>query len=262
MSGWLVITPTLGQSPWLDETVASVAGLPRACRHVLVCPGSVRAELERRFPHAQVVTEPGGGLYAAINAGIAAAPEGDALTYLNDDDVLCAGGTARAWQRLEEDARTDVVYGKVSLIDAAGAGQGWLPVAHRPGDLASLLARGIVPLAQPGTWLRPAMLKRLGGFDASFRLAGDLDFFSRALAGGAQFDFVPAEVARFRLHPAQLSKNERAGDDEKARALTRWADAPRSISALLRFRRDNLPGYLDRVRRLGFVSMRRIYRGS
>ena len=262
MSGWLVVTPTLGQSPWLDQTVASVAGLPRACRHVLVCPTSASADLERRFPHAQVVIEPGGGLYAAVNAGIAAAPDWDAFTYLNDDDVLCADGTALAWQRLEQDPGAEVVYGKVSLMDAKGACQGWLPVAHRPGDLGGLLAWGIVPLAQPGTWLRPALMKRLGGFDESFRLAGDLDCFSRAVAGGARFDFVPAEVARFRLHPGQLSKHEQAGEDEKARALTRWADAPRSVSSLLRFRRDNLPVYLDRVRRHGFVSMRRIYRGN
>ena len=262
MSCLLVVTPTLGQSPWLDETVASVASLPRACRHVLVCPAAVRANLERRFPQAQVMADPGGGMYAAINAGIAAVPDWDAFTYLSDDDVLCAEGTATAWQRLERDPQTEVVYGRVSLIDAQGAPQGWLPVTHRPGDLAGLMARGIMPLAQPGTWLRPVLLKRLGGFDETFRLAGDLDLFSRAVAGGARFDFVPVEVARFRLHASQLSKNEQAGDEEKKRALSRWADAPAPRSALMRFRRDNLTVYLDRIRRHGFVSMRRIYRSN
>ena len=258
----LVITPTLGVSPWLDEAMASVAGLPVACRHVLVCPAGVRAGLEQRFPQVQVVAEPGGGMYAAINAGIAAAQDWDAFTYLNDDDVLCAGGTAAALQCLERNSPADVVYGRVSLMDAHGALLGWLPVAHQPGDLAGLLARGLVPLAQPGTWLRPALLKRLGGFDESFRSAGDLDLFSRALAGSARFEYVPAEVARFRLHAGQLSKDEATGDAEKKRALARWQDAPASFSALLRFRRDNIPVYLDRIRRHGFVSMRRLYRGK
>jgi len=262
MKRLLVITPTLGQSPWLDATVTSVAGLGPACRHVLVCPAAVQADLEKRFPQALVVVEPGGGMYAALNAGIAAAGDSDAITYLNDDDVLCAAGTAEALRRLEQNPETGVVYGRVSLVDARGAGQGWLPVAHRTGDLAALLARGIVPLAQPGTWMRASLLAALRGFDASYRLAGDLDFFSRALARGARFEFVPAEVARFRLHPGQLSKDEAAADAEKCRALVRWTDAPSSPLAVLRFRRDNLPVYLDRVRRHGFVSMRRIYRGD
>ena len=262
MSGLLVVTPTLGQSPWLAETAASVAGLGPACRHVLVCPAAVRAELEQRFPHTLVVAEPGGGMYAALNAGIAAAGDSEAFTYLNDDDVLCAAGTAEALRRLEQNPETGVVYGRVSLADAHGAPQGWLPVAHQAGDLAALLARGIVPFAQPGTWMRSSLLTTLRGFDAGYRLAGDLDLFSRALAGGARFAFVSAEVARFRLHPGQLSKDEAAADAEKTRALARWADTPAPLGSRLRFGRDNLPVYLDRIRRHGFVSMRRIYRGN
>ena len=262
MSGLLVITPTLGRSRWLDETMASVAGLPFACRHVLVCPAEARAGLEKSFPRTHVVTQPGSGLYAAINAGLAAAADWDAFTWLNDDDVLCAAGTTTAVHRLREDDQVGVVYGRVSLMDAEGAPQGWLPVAHRPADLAGLLARGIVPLAQPGTWLRASLVASLRGLDESYRLAGDLDLFSRALAAGVQFDYVPAEVARFRLHAGQLSRSEAIGDAEKARALAPWGNTPAPLGAVVRFRRDNLPVYLDRIRRHGFVSMRSLYRGA
>ncbi len=258
----LVITPTLGVSRWLDETVASVAALPAPCHHVIVCPAGVRSDLARRFPRAQLVVEPGGGMYAAINAGVAAATDWDVFTYLNDDDVLCADGTAQVWRRFEQEPSVDVVYGRVGLMDTNGAPQGWLPVAHRPGDLTGLLAREMVPLAQPGTWMRRGIFQRLGGFTASFQLAGDLDLFSRALAAAARFEFVPAEVARFRLHAGQLSKHEAAAEAEMILALARWLDHPTSWGSLLRFRWDNLPVYLDRIRRHGFVSMRRLYRGT
>ena len=82
-----------------------------------------------------------------------------------------------------------------------------LPVARRGQDLPALLARGIMPLAQPGTVIRRSLVERLGGFDETFRSAGDLDFFVRALAAGARFEFVDARVADFRLHAGQLSKN-------------------------------------------------------
>lgn len=255
----LVVTPTLGSSPWLDETVASVAALSGA-QHVVVCPMAVGGELARRFPRARVVPETGNGMYAAINAGIAAASEWDVFTYLNDDDLLCAAGATAAGQLLERDLTAELVYGQVRLIDAKGSSLGWLPVAHRPDDLARLLARDVVPLAQPGTWLRAAAVKRLGGFDESYRIAGDLDMFSRALAAGMRFRYLPMEVASFRLHAGQLSKDEGVGDQERTRLLTRWKGAPAPASALWRFRRDNFSVYLDRIRRHGFVSMKELYR--
>jgi len=131
---------------------------------------------------------------------------------------------------------------------------------RRGEDIGPLLARKIVPFAQPGTWFRMSLYERLGGFDEGFKLAGDLDFFSRALENGARFEFVSSVVAGFRLRPGQLSKDESTGDAERDRALRQWIGTRRSIGALLRFRCDNLPAYLDRMRRHGLVRMRSIYR--
>ena len=48
----LVLTPTLGTSPYLDETVRSIERLEWPIEHVLVCPVGKIAELARRFPRA------------------------------------------------------------------------------------------------------------------------------------------------------------------------------------------------------------------
>ena len=66
----LVVTPTLGDSPWLTETVESVARCAAGARHVLVTRADRVTELAARFPEAQVVAESGAGMYAAINAGL------------------------------------------------------------------------------------------------------------------------------------------------------------------------------------------------
>ncbi|HVU26041.1 MAG TPA: glycosyltransferase, partial [Opitutus sp.] len=217
-------------------------------------------ELQRRFPAAKIVAEPDAarGMYAAINAGAAAAREWEAITWINDDDEL-APGFAAAVAALGKRGESGIVYGRVELIDADGARVGELPVARRPGDLAALLARGIVPLAQPGTLIRRDAWERLGGVDATYRLAGDLDFWVRAVRAGVKFEFVNKIVARFRLAAGQLSKRRDDMAAETRRALAPLAGATRAAGALWRFRVGNIGAYLERLRRHGWVSMRELH---
>ena len=258
----LVITPTLGTSRWLDEAARSVAAVRGEIQHVMVCPPPVAADLGRRFPRVTIVGEKRAGLYPAINQGLAAVVDWEAFMWLNDDDVLEPDGLGAALAVLAAAPGPDVVYGRVGLMGAAGERLGALPVARRADDLRALLARGIVPLAQPGTVMRRTLVTRLGGLDESFRLAGDLDLFARALAAGGRFAWVDREVASFRLTAAQLSKDDATGAVEKLRALQALGPAGPAggRAALWRFRWANLGVYFERVRRHGFVTMRHLYR--
>lgn len=254
-----VITATRGDSALLAETVLSVAALAGPVRHVLVCPAAMRARLAQAFPQCAVVPEQGPGLYAALNTGLDAPGDEEFVTWINDDDVLVPEGIAIALRRFAADATLGATYGRVELIDAAGARLGELPVARRAADLRPLLGAGLMPLAQPGTIFRRRALEPVGRFDPAFRLAGDLDLFARALAQGVGFAFVPAVVARFRLHGGQLSKDEATATREHARVVATLPPAP-ALLATLRFRLSNLAVYLERVRRHGFKRMSTLYR--
>ena len=266
-----IITPTLGQSPWLDETVASVraAAPDPETEHVLVAPAAEAARLGPRFPSCRVLAEPAGtaSMYAAINAGLAAPGDWDAFTYLNDDDLLLpAFATVRRALEACVAASTHapatpvLAYGGVRLIDSAGRRLGAIPIAARPADARRLYAQRIEPVYQHGTVVTRAAFEALGGFDASFRFCGDSEFLARACVSGVRLACATrAEVAAFRLRAGQLTKNraalvaERARVDEKLGLL-----APRLTFshrwARLRFRLANLPIYAERVRRHGFVS--------
>jgi succinoglycan biosynthesis protein ExoU len=253
-----VITATRGMSAHLAATVASVAAVPGA-RHILVAPAAAGADLARKFPGLTVLAENGTGLYAALNTGLDAPGDEALVTWINDDDLLVAPGLAAALAGLAADAALGAVYGRVELIDADTRRLGELPVAHRAADLLPLLAAGLMPLAQPGTVFRRSALAPLGRFDPSFRLAGDLDLFVRALRAGVGFGFVDAVVARFRLHGGQLSKDEVAAALEHARIVETLPRGP-AFAPRLRFRGANLRVYLERVRRHGFVRMQSLYR--
>lgn len=253
-----VITATRGGSEHLEAAVASVA-VVGGSRHILVCPVAVRADLARKFPALTVLAEGGGGLYAALNTGLDAPGDEEFVTWINDDDLLMASGVAVALQRFAADASLGAAYGRVTLVDANNARLGELPVARHAPDLLPLIAAGVMPLAQPGTIFRRGTTAKVGRFDPSFRLAGDLDFLVRALRAGVPFAFVDVEVARFRLHVAQLSKDEAAAANEHARVVGALPRAS-AFAARWRFRWQNLPAYFERIRRHGFVSMKSLYR--
>lgn len=254
----LVVTPTLGRSPWLEETVASVQAQPFSCRHALVAPPARVAELAARFPEALVVPEPGGGMYAAINAGLAAAGEWDAFTYINDDDLLLprfADVVARV-----RTTEPRIAYGGVRLINAAGRRLGAIPTSPFPALNRLLYAQRVEPVYQHGTVATRAVVKQIGPFDESLRFCGDSEFLARATV--ARIPFVCASsrvVAAFRLRAGQLTKNLPLMQEEHLRLYAKLKLPAEHLTwrhrgARLLFMAANSPVYLERIYRHGFMT--------
>ena len=181
-----VVTATRGTSPFWAETLASLATAVPEAEHVVVGPAAKEAELTAGRTGVRFAADAGGGLYAALNQGLRAGETAwDAFTWLNDDDLLLAPGFHRLREKMRS-VEVEIGYGRVMLIDRKSTRLGALPVARHARDLPALLARGIVPLAQPGTIIRRKVWETLGGFDERYQLAGDLDFFVRALQTGTR----------------------------------------------------------------------------
>lgn len=257
----LVVTPTLGTSPWLVETLASVAEHADGATHVLVVPAAEVASLAARFPRVCVQAEPGGGMYAAINAGLAAVSDWDAFTYLNDDDVLLPAFAENVRAIVAARAHEPcIAYGGVRLIAADGRRLGSIPISSAPELNRLLYAQRLEPVYQHGTVVTRTVVDRIGAFDARLRFCGDSEFLARACVRGVPFVRATGrETAAFRLRAGQLTKHreamiaERKAVDEKLGLLS-----PQPAGALRwarwRFRLANLGVYLERIRRHGFVS--------
>jgi hypothetical protein len=255
----LVVTPTLGASPWLGGTIASVAAHGGRHEHVLVAPAAQVAALAGRFPAVRVIAEPGGGMYAAINAGLAGTADWDAFTYLNDDDILLPdfGAVRRAAEAAG--GGPVVAYGGVRLIDARGRRLGSIPIAPEPRWHRALYAARIEPVYQHGTVVTRAAGEAIGGFDPTLRFCGDSDFLARACVAGLPFVCATRRaVAAFRLRAGQLTKQraaleaERRRVDEKLR-LREGVPAAECRRARWRFRLANVAVYAERFCRHGVV---------
>ena len=253
----IVVTPTLGTSPWLAETVASVAALAVGGRHVLVAPAPAVAGLRQKFPGTTVLPEPGGGMYAAINAGLAAA-EWDAFTYLNDDDLLRPRFADVVAAVAAGRDRPLLAYGSVELIDRAGAHLGTIPVSRFPAHNRRLYAERLEPVYQHGTLVTRAAWRAVGGFDASFTRCGDSEYLARLCVQGVPAIHVRGPVGAFRLHPGQFTKDRPAmlADRDRVDAKLGLREGTQRGQAWARFcfRAGNLAVYAERLARHGWIS--------
>ncbi|HET7535294.1 MAG TPA: glycosyltransferase [Candidatus Didemnitutus sp.] len=252
----LVITPTLGESAFLDSTMASVVALGLPVIHVLAAPPARMAALRERYPHATVVKDAGrsGGIYGALNEALLATPEGwDWFTYINDDDRLLPGFRDMVQRHCAQPAPEPVTYGNVELIDESGRHLGVVTVEPNPRWIPALLQEGISPVMQQGMLFHRDCVTRLGGFDTRYRLCADLDFWLRARAAGEPFRYYDLPVAQFRLRRGQLSSNTARTileqDSIVRRHFPEQLPAWRRQVARWRYRIHNFPRYLERTRR-------------
>lgn len=245
-----VLVPTLNAGTTLAATLLSLEPGRRDGMHVcIVDGGSTDDTLSLAAGQGVPVIHRAGGLYAALNAGFREAHT-PWLTWINADDLL---HTRSISARLGSAATADVAYGLVDYIDATGR----FVHAWRSGDARDLLPlyrAGYSPLLQQGTLFRRALYDRVGGFDESFRLVGDADFWWRCLDAGAHFVEQPGpSVASFRLHPGQLSQRHKADMlTEHAEMVRRHGCAPgfwSGFAAACRFRVRNWSRYAVRCLR-------------
>jgi glycosyltransferase involved in cell wall biosynthesis len=150
------------------------------------------------------------GNAAARNAGLRRA-SGEAIAFLDHDDLWTPHRQAALLAALHADASVDIAAGRVDIaVDAAMAPPApdnpRYATVHRPWHLDALL-------------IRRAVFDRVGGFDESLRQAVDADWFLRAREAGTRFQAIDLVTVRYRLHAANLSRDVDGGRGDLLRAL-------------------------------------------
>jgi hypothetical protein len=240
MSQLLVVTPTLGRSLYLRDTISSVVSAAKDGVKVIyraIGPALARELVEKELRplrelgvDARFLTESGKvpGLYAAINEAVANESElaWKAFTYINDDDAL-GPGFVKAWGAFLGAGARAFTYGRVRLIDGAGRSLGFVPTIGAQIFFEPLLAQGISPLNQQGMIVPRELWHSLSGFRTKFRLCADLDFWLRACRRGHQLNYFNKEVGHFRIQAGQLSGDTERLGEEIAAVVADCADLHR-----------------------------------
>lgn len=153
--------------------------------HIIVDGGSTDETLDILNEVATVdnrikyISEPDAGMYDAVNKGMKLA-SANIVAYLNTDDFYLPQTLARVLEEFLNHPDASLVYGhwmswhpETNFIEI-------LPVNRY--SAADMAVFAVLP--QPSVFFRRSMFETLGGFDLSYKLLADNDFFSKAAVAG------------------------------------------------------------------------------
>lgn len=224
--GISIVTPVLNEVRTLTETLESVGNqsiYPK--EHIIVDSGSTDGSLDiiRRYaataPYpVRLLNTPAEGVYAALNAGNAAAT-GEIIGLLHGDDAFSSHHVLEfVCSAMARDTQTELIYGDVHYVNSRGQRTRYYSGAHfRPGTLLSGFA-----FPHPSMYIRRRLWERIGGYDTRFRIAGDYEWIVRAtLKNNAHITYLPLDMVAMHEGGLAFQWNNRLMHNisEKRRAL-------------------------------------------
>lgn len=171
----------------------------------------------------QVLTKVGGGPYAAMNAGASIA-QGRLLCFLNAGDALASPSSLHDLVELSSTACWG--YGAVGIAEPSGRVRLYSFSPFR----RWMLTLGLRYVPHPSSFVERGIFEELGGFDCSYPVAADQEFFLR-VSRISQPAVSSALVATFQLGGASTRSVREAAIDFQL--LRRQVDGPLLDSRLV-----------------------------
>jgi glycosyltransferase involved in cell wall biosynthesis len=234
-----VVTPSLNQAEYIEETIRSVLlqGYPNL-EYIVIDGGSTDGTVEiikKYLPWLTYwVSEPDGGQSDALNKGFARAT-GDLLGWQNSDDIYLPNAFRRMADEFLRYPDCGVVFGNVVMIDRDG--RFIREQRYTRFSWYCLLAEGLNVSNQSALW-RHSAHARAGALDVNLHYEMDLDFFLR-LGEIASFRFVRQAFGCMRIHENAKTQSAVLTSEEKEGMEIRqqypwWGRQHAGIGGLLR----------------------------
>ncbi len=197
-----IITASFRSEATIRDTLESVnvQTYPRI-DHIIVDGASkdntmaIVGEYGRRVVAA--VSEPDKGIFDAYNKGLKLA-KGEVIGILNSDDFYAAPWVIEhVMAAFATDSQVEAVYADLVYVDKDDTRRitrHWKSRPYRRGDFG----RAFSP-PHPTLFLRRSVYERTGGFDPTFRFAGDYEYMLRAFhTHGVISIYLPEVVVKMR----------------------------------------------------------------
>ncbi|MDZ7891014.1 MAG: glycosyltransferase family 2 protein [Rhodoferax sp.] len=196
-----IVTVAYNSAATIADTLRTVAMQTHQNFEHLVIDGkskdsTLAVVAAHRYPGLTLVSEPDSGIYDAMNKGLRLAT-GEVIGFLNSDDFYADAAVLEKVAAAFQDASVEACFADLVYVtpDNSRVARFWKSKPFTKGDFS----KGWCP-AHPTFYIRKSALRRLGGFDESFKLAADVEFMMRYLERGAvQSVYIPHVLVRMRL---------------------------------------------------------------
>ena len=142
------------------------------------------------------------GIYNAFNNGIKHAT-GKYVVFLNSDDYYCDERAVELSINALEKTGADFSCATANVIDSEGK----TIYVFRPNVKGFALS---IPFPHETMFCRTDTIRRYGGFDESFRIAGDYDLILKMILSGCRVVVVDATILDFRATGVSFNDMEKA----------------------------------------------------
>jgi len=216
-----IVTPSLNQASYLEETLRSVLGQRYPdLEYIVIDGGSTDGSVDiiERHEHelAYWISEPDRNQPDAINKGLRRAT-GDVVAFINSDDLYLPGAFAAVAEHFQRNPTSTWVCGD-TIFFGDGGYQTWLCQAVVPRSAAHCLSWAYTA-PQPGMFWKRELLAAL--FDPRWPYDFDHELYVRLLLAGHKCVHLPVPLAAYRLHSASKTVAE---SDKQEREFDLIAD--------------------------------------
>ena len=184
----------------IGEALASVDGSAIKPLEILVVDGGSTDDtvtVAERFEGVRVIPQQSKGIANAYNEGVAQA-QGTLVAFISHDDQWLPGKLDQQVAFMEE--RPEVLLSVTYVQHYLEAG-----CSPPPGFRTELLERPVPGMLMETLMVRPEVFDRVGGFDSSFEISEDTDWFARVRDKGISIGVLPETLTRKRVHDANAS---------------------------------------------------------
>ena len=173
-----IITPIYNRVELISEAINSVLDQNYPCfEHIIVDGGSTDGTLSilSNYPHLRVISEPDKGVYDALNKGIQAAT-GDIIGLINSDDFYAADTFNQISSFFIRGSKAKVLVGGAKVFIDTKSGRE-ISAEYPSGTIRNLPKKLTTGVPAINAWFfQTNLIKKLGVFDLSYRVAADRHF--------------------------------------------------------------------------------------
>jgi glycosyltransferase involved in cell wall biosynthesis len=212
-----IITICLNEEERIESTIKSIIDQTYNNFELIVVDGGSTDETLNIIHHFSkhidvLIQNQSDGVYKAMNAGIAASV-GDYIYFMNGGDRFEKNNVLS--RIMGENASADILYGNLLIKSINGDSRIKKPPAYVGKDYLSYQT-----LPHPASLVKRDLFMTIGTFDESYTIAGDYDFFLRAIvkssASTSYFPFTFAAWVEDGISSIDIYKKERESERKRA----------------------------------------------